>query len=672
MFVRLYYFLLLTAAAICASGQEVVPLGEEDLVPLSPGLEILRDEKGELTLYEARVAEGYEFSGQGLPYLGYDSAVFWLRVRVASLALEQRQWVLELGSSRFDEVDWYLSKNGEMEHLVMGNLRDGGTGVMGSRYPTVLLALEPGEEAEILLRVKSPAIIRLPLRAYDAVSYRSQTDRQAMVYLMVFGASGILCLLGVIFGVWGMWRSALVYALSAASTAILYAGIEGFGKMSGLPGAAFWSTRGIHFFTETGLLTMVWYLSSFFDLKTRWPRAARIARLLVVGCAVLMVVSVLSPYFYMVGIVRIQSSLFSIFCFVVGVVLWRRGVKFARFYLLSWFSLWFFLTIDFLCDRMIIPVASSQDYLSMVGLLGGYIFLFIAMADRARGERQVAEKAQARLLNMEREMTASLEEKVNQRTRSLQEAVESAERANRYKETFLINMSHEIRTPLSALLGLSQVMCRQSEQQNLPENFTRMLRQVRSGGGHLNLMLTNMMDIGANNQGMQPVRWQEVKLGEWSQSVHDIMEPLAQEKGLTLSWRESGLASETFRSDPMRLTQILINLVHNALKFSPSEGTVEVDLVREGESFQMRVRDHGVGLPSEPQRLFEAFRQNDEIVSDGEQGVGLGLHIVQNNVRLLNGAVTAENHPEGGAFFCVKFILGESEWLSEGANRRRQ
>jgi len=182
-----------------------------------------------------------------------------------------------------------------------------------------------------------------------------------------------------------------------------------------------------------------------------------------------------------------------------------------------------------------------------------------------------------------------------------------------------------------------------------------MLEQIRSGGRYLNLMLTNLLELSATEGGRPRVHGRTVALADWAQSVRDILEPIADSRQVALRWQAEELEGQTLRSDPVRLAQILINLVHNAVKFTPGGKAVDVRFERDSGRFALDVADEGPGLPDDVAVTFEAYGQGAPAVADLEHGVGLGLYVVQTNARLLGGRVHAENRPEGGARFRVEW-----------------
>jgi signal transduction histidine kinase len=230
---------------------------------------------------------------------------------------------------------------------------------------------------------------------------------------------------------------------------------------------------------------------------------------------------------------------------------------------------------------------------------------------------------------------------------------EYAEKATKEKSLFLANMSHEVRTPLSALVSLSQAMWLESEKHELPAEFEQHLNRVRSGGKYLNLVLTNLLDVSAAESGRVPVLAKRFYVADWAGDVRNILEPIAESHGARLHWVLPEDDNETFETDPMRLTQILLNLAHNAIKFG-GDGTAEVHIrieVREG-ALELEVRDNGPGIQAPRlEELFQAYEQGKTEAASYERGVGLGLAVVKLNLGLLGGTIQGHNvEPHGMAF----------------------
>ena len=236
---------------------------------------------------------------------------------------------------------------------------------------------------------------------------------------------------------------------------------------------------------------------------------------------------------------------------------------------------------------------------------------------------------------------------------ALEEALEKAERENEAKGRFLASVSHEIRTPLSALVAMSNSMLIESESHPLPRVFTENLESVRAGGQYLNLILANLLDLSAVESGHAAVRASEFYIGDWAEDVSSILAPIAKSHGVRLEWSLPQDADALFSTDQVRLTQIVLNLAHNAVKFSlGAEAAASVSIGLEGGNLTVSVTDCGPGI--DPERLpglFGEFEQGGSVPRSGERGIGLGLAIVKRNAELLGGTVQAEaNKPRGMRF----------------------
>jgi PAS domain S-box-containing protein len=230
-----------------------------------------------------------------------------------------------------------------------------------------------------------------------------------------------------------------------------------------------------------------------------------------------------------------------------------------------------------------------------------------------------------------------------------------AERAHEAKSLFLAKMSHEIRTPLSALVSLSQAMWMRAMKQPLDSDFTPFLNRVRSGSQYLNLILRNVLNISAAESGRAALKAEEFYIADWVAEIQNILEPIAEYYRGRIEWSLPDDDEARWSTDPMRLTQIALNLCENALKYSMKNQTpVAIAVERTDSHLALTVSDQGPGIPLEKQAMvFAAFSQLDAKISPLDEGVGLGLSVVKINTHLLGGSVTMENQFPSGVKFCV-------------------
>lgn len=244
-----------------------------------------------------------------------------------------------------------------------------------------------------------------------------------------------------------------------------------------------------------------------------------------------------------------------------------------------------------------------------------------------------------------------------QMARALQAAIEKeteAAVANAAKSTFLATISHEIRTPLNGVLGMAQAM----SADHLSEAQRGRLGVIQRSGEALTEILNDVLDLLSKIEaGQLEIQSVEFELREVLQAAIAAFAPGATSKGLDLRLEMGDGASGAYRGDPLRLRQVLYNLISNAVKFTP-RGEIRLEVTRTGAIIQVAVRDTGPGIP-EPQqaRLFRKFEQLDASTTRRHGGTGLGLAICRELCELMGGSITVESTPGQGSTFIVSLPL---------------
>jgi signal transduction histidine kinase len=231
----------------------------------------------------------------------------------------------------------------------------------------------------------------------------------------------------------------------------------------------------------------------------------------------------------------------------------------------------------------------------------------------------------------------------------LAEKSEQLETASRHKSQFLANMSHELRTPLNAILGYTELIVDGIYGQ-VPEKIQEVLERVEKSGRHLLGLINDVLDLSKMEAGELRLALDEYRLREVVYGVLASLEPLAADKGLTFG---ADLAPDlpVGRGDERRLSQVLLNLVGNAIKFT-EQGGVTVRASQQGDAFVVAVADTGPGIAAEDQaRIFDEFQQVDSSSTKTKGGTGLGLSIARRIVELHGGRIWVESESGQGATF---------------------
>ena len=230
--------------------------------------------------------------------------------------------------------------------------------------------------------------------------------------------------------------------------------------------------------------------------------------------------------------------------------------------------------------------------------------------------------------------------------------------ASRMKSAFIANMSHELRTPLNAIIGFTGALL-----MKLPGPLTsdqdKQLNTIRASARHLLSLINDILDVAKIEAGKLTLSIEPVHCQELMAEVADTLRPLAQQKGLALEMAlgEAGQPPAIIDTDRRALTQILINLLNNAIKFT-EQGTVRISLSQREEDgvlvTEMSIADSGAGIKEEDQaKLFQAFSQLDSTSTRHVEGAGLGLYLCQNLANAIGGALFFNSDYGSGSTFTL-------------------
>ncbi len=266
-------------------------------------------------------------------------------------------------------------------------------------------------------------------------------------------------------------------------------------------------------------------------------------------------------------------------------------------------------------------------------------------------------------LTLHKQELSQMYEAAAEQARELAEARNAAEQSSRAKSEFLANMSHEIRTPMTSILGYADLLLHDPDILQQPERRVETIRTIQRNGEHLLTVINDILDISKVESGKLEV---ERIITSPMQIVHEVMSFMqvrASEKKLSLKVHWDGEIPETVCSDPVRLRQILINLVGNALKFTDQGGVkIYVKLLHRDQpapQMSFAVSDSGIGLtPEQTQRLFQAFSQADTTTTRKFGGTGLGLIISKTLAEMLGGDITVESEFGVGTTFTATVATG--------------
>ena len=253
--------------------------------------------------------------------------------------------------------------------------------------------------------------------------------------------------------------------------------------------------------------------------------------------------------------------------------------------------------------------------------------------------------------------------KTLEHSQALSDALKLAEQANTAKTAFLSNMSHEIRTPMNAIIGLNNIALSDPD---LPEQTRVHLEKMGASAEHLLSIINDILDMSRIESGRMIIKSEEFSFPKLLEQVNNIISGQCRDKGLDYDCHIEGVIDNYYIGDDMKLRQVMINILGNAVKFTPAGGSISF-VIRETARFdckstlQFVIKDTGIGMSEEYlPHLFDAFSQENSLITNAYGSTGLGMPITKNIVELMNGHVEVESKKGQGTTFTVTVTLDES------------
>lgn len=266
--------------------------------------------------------------------------------------------------------------------------------------------------------------------------------------------------------------------------------------------------------------------------------------------------------------------------------------------------------------------------------------------------------------NIDSEMRESMSQ-----SQALSDALAAAEQASKAKTTFLSNMSHEIRTPMNAIIGLKDIALNDPEISDKTRDY---LEKIGDSANHLLSLINDILDMSRIESGRLVLKNEDFSFPKLLEQINTMFSAQCTDKGLEYSCHVVGTPPSRFIGDNMKLRQVLINILGNAVKFTPEGGSVELTVERTAQfdnksTLRFTVSDTGIGMSKDYlPKLFDTFSQEDSSSTNKYGSSGLGMAITKNIVEMMNGNIEVHSEKGKGTTFIVTVTLMDSVYADDG------
>lgn len=677
------FCLLAAPTAVRAIPLPVVLAPEQGSYSLAKHLELLEDPTGNLTITDivSRQTEArFAPSTADTPGFGFTTSAVWARFTVKNSLPHPVEYFLEVKYPLLDQIDLYTpTDTGGFTVLEAGDSFPFKSRTIQHRNNIFPVRLAPGEQKTLYLRCETTSSLNLPLTLHSPASLAGEISLEQTLLGIYYGILLVMMIYNF-FIYLGLKDSTYLYYVLFVFTYMLFQlSVNGMAFQYFWPSRIWWANNCTPLFIFLAYIFATQFTRNILDTARNVPRLDTILR---AGLVLSVIGGVLTPFVGYHLSIRLATlmSLTVVALIVAGFICMIKGYRPARYYFLAWSVSMLGVTVYALKTFGVLPHIFITHWGIQLGSAWEVILLSMGLADRFQLMKQEKEQMQtvyARQLEeahgeLEKsfrdleQFKNSLEALVEERTADLsrvnenlareagdrQKAEARAEAASKAKSQFLASMSHEIRTPMNAILGMANMAVKMAETAKLQQY----LAIIRDSGKALLALINDILDFSKIEAGRLDLECANFDLRETVESLADLFGKQAADKGLELLISVRGNAPCAMMGDSLRLRQILINLVNNAIKFT-EKGEVAITARCERQDhdeavLHFSVRDTGSGINHDQIRqLFSEYTQADSSTSRLYGGTGLGLAISRQLVTLMGGEINAESEPGKGSTF---------------------
>lgn len=604
-------------------------------VALDQNLTIFEDRSRALSIADVTrppVVQLFRPSSAKLSSMSFTRSAWWGRFVVANTTDKAVAQVVEFGHPVIDRLEFYRwdEAAAEFRRQVAGDSVIGRQVDFRGLSNLFLVDIPAHSEREFYFRMSGDSTISMAVTLHSLTSFVAGVGADMSVRALFFGVLLASVFYSLAIFIVAREKSYLYFAIFIFAVAVYH------GETWGYLAAFVWpeTTWLSNFITISSLsvlvLSIARFTSQFLKLEENAPRTNRVFQALQVLGGITFLLSLIDYHFASYVLIA-GMGLGTVAAVVTSGWLWRSGVDYARLYTICWGFLCTFTILYCVQKLGFIQLEQFIDTLFQVGFTLVAMFFAVVFADRFQRI--------ARLKEIQ-----------------LQKARDEAIAASRVKSKFLAVMSHELRTPLNAVIGFSDMLAAETLGPLGNQKYREYAKDIKQSGTHLLHIINDLLEVSRVEAEQVELDEQQIMVMELVERCLRIIDERARRSGVTLR-SEVGAALPLMLGDEMRIQQVLLNLLQNAVNFTPPGGSVSVaaDITAAGE-FRLSVTDSGIGIAEEDrERIFEPFVQVASHLTRQHGGAGLGLSIVRSIVALHGGRLVVAGELGQGTTFEILF-----------------
>lgn len=674
--------------AFAAAPPVAIVAAELGEYPLGPHIDLLEDPNNELTIEDIgdpQLDPLFTRATSDSPTFGFTTSTIWSRFTLVNNTGNPINYYLEIQYPLLDHLDFYEPDgHGNFTVVKAGDRRPFRERAITYRNIIFPIHLDKGQQQTYYLRCQTTSSLNLPITLHSPSCLAERISMEQTLLGLYYGILLVMMIYNLFIYISIRDITYLHYVLFVLTYMLFQLSLNGMAFQYFWPNSIWWANNCTPLFIFLAYIFGTQFTRHILDTPKNAPRMDR----LLVGCVYFSLFGSVFTLFadYQLSIkLATMTSLTVILLMISGLICMIKGYRPARYYFVAWSVSLLGMTVYALKTFAVLPYTFITHWGIQIGSAWEVILLSLGLADRfylinkEKEELQLQyaqdiETAHSKLAFSYGELEKfknELEDLVDERTADLnrlnemlahevmdrKRAEEKAASASLAKSQFLASMSHEIRTPMNAILGMANMASRAADTPKLKQY----MKIIRESGNALLTLINDILDFSKIEAGRLDLEHINFDLHETMESLVDMFAKPIAEKKLELILVVAPEVPCALVGDPMRLKQILINLVNNAIKFTDrGEISIRVTLAEQtGEmaTLDFSVTDTGTGINHEQiKNLFQEYRQAEASTCRLYGGTGLGLAISRQLVNLMDGVITAKSEQGCGSTF--RFTIG--------------